>query len=278
MQAVFGDFGIVVHDLFKRRLAAVMHIRRGSGGVAQAWHAEFAPVLRGQPDVAGEARRGAELVVIERAEQVETVFAQKLDTAVAALVDPARLREMGQADIVKFAIGEIGTEMTEIAAALADKQFEAAPGGFRVAGDARRIFRCERVAERIERRLPGYDSFLKRGERFGDIDHDGLRLMGGGCRAKDLPVAIGKRRCGCQPGFQGRGRHAQFPRIQDRRDALRPQAVRFTVPAEPPVQPHVEQRRGIAVDTGDAETAWDAVGKRKIFLMAGRATPLPADG
>ena len=36
---------------------------------------------------------------------------------------------MWQADIVELAIGEIGAEMTQIAAPLADKQFQAALGG-----------------------------------------------------------------------------------------------------------------------------------------------------
>ena len=254
-----------------------MHVRRGARRFAQGRHAEFAPVLRGQPNVAGKTGRGAQSVVVMEPEQVEPAFAQELDPAIAALVDAARFGKMRQADIVEFAIGEIRTEMAQVAAPLADKQFQAAFRRFRIGRDARRVFRRQRIAEFVERRPGGHDGFLKRGERLGEVDHHGFRLMGGGRGAENLFVAGGERRRGRKPGFQRLGGHGEFPRVQHRRDALGPQVVRFAVPAEPAVEAHVEQGRGIAVDPGDAETAGDAVGKGLGFLVTGRAAALAVD-
>ena len=62
--------------------------------------------------------------------------------------------------------------------------------------------------------------------------------------------------------------------VEDRADALRPQAVGGARPAEPAVEAQVGERDGVAVDAGEADAALAAVGEGARRVVAGGARAL----
>jgi hypothetical protein len=62
------------------------------------------------------------------------------------------LGEVGHADIVELTVGEVGAEMADRAAAVADEDLQAALRRQRIAGHAGRIVTFKRVAEFVEGR------------------------------------------------------------------------------------------------------------------------------
>ena len=72
------------------------------------------------------------------------------------------------------------------------------------------------------------------------------------------------------------GVRSQLPRVEHRPYALRPQAVRGAVPAEPAAEPHVHERRRVAVHLGDRGAARLVVRPVALGNVAGSARELPA--
>ena len=101
------DLRVVAHDVVEGGEAAVVHVRRGHGDVAQRRHAELAPVAVLRLHVPRRRAVALRRIVVVAAEQVERAGPQRRDAAVAALVDAARLGEVGHADVVELAVGEV---------------------------------------------------------------------------------------------------------------------------------------------------------------------------
>ena len=143
----------------------------------------------------------------------------------------------------------------------------------RIARHRGAVAACQRIAELVERRAPAHQRLLERGERLADVREHRL-VAGGRRRAEHLLVAAGELRVGAHQRRRLRRAPAHLARVEDRPDALRPQAVVGAVPAEPAPVAHVEQARRVAVDLGEAEGARAAVLPGAERHVAGRAQHL----
>ncbi len=139
---------------------------------------------------------------------------------------------------MELAVGEAGADVADVALALADEEREPALGRERIARRGGTVAAGERIAEVVERRASGGQRFLERRERLGDIDRDGL-VVGRGRRAERVAIAVDEIGVAAHRRRDAREVAAHLARIDDRPQALRPQAVAGAVPAEPALQVRV---------------------------------------
>ena len=230
-----------------------MHVGPGERHVAQARHPELAEVALARANIAGLGGGGPLRIVIEAAQQGVRAPAQFADAAVSAGIDPAGFDEMRHAGIGELAVGKRRAEMAEGAVAPADEQAQAAPGGGRIAGPTGRIVAGQGVAEIIERRPAGDLGFQERRQCLAEIDENPC-VVCAGRYAESAPVAAGKLPVGADQPRRAAGADTHFAPVEQGPQVLRPQRVLRSVPAEPPVEPQVEQAGCVAVD-GPVPTA-----------------------
>ena len=185
-------------------------------------------------------------------------------------IDPAGFDEMRHAGIGELAVGEGRAEMAEGAVAPAHEQAQAAPGGGGIAGLAGRIAARERVAEIVERRAAGDLRFQERRQRLAEIDESPF-VVRAGRFAECMPVAAGKLAVRADQPRRAAGADAHFAAVEEGPQVLRPQRVLRAVPAEPAVEPQVEQAGRVAVDDPVPAAPRQAVGPGPVRLVAGRA-------
>ena len=88
---------------------------------------------------------------------------------------------------MKFAIGEVGADVADVAAAPADEEREPAPSCCRISFRCNAIATHERVAKIVEWRASGQQRLLVRRKRFGHVD--GKRfVVKGGLGTEAVPV------------------------------------------------------------------------------------------
>src|SRR4029079_11846402 len=105
----------------------------------------------------------------------------------------------------------------------------------------------ERIATAMERRRWTLERFLERGKRLADVDQHGFVVGGRGCGAEAAAIAARELIIVAHElGHVARGR-CELARVEDRTNALRPEAVRAARPAEPAAKAHVHQRRDVAI-------------------------------
>ncbi len=135
--------------------------------------------------------------------------------------------------------------------------------------DPRLVAFHQRIAEFVERRAPARQRLLERRERLRHV-HQHL-LVAQRRRAEHFAIAAREFRILAHQFRHLRRARAHLPRVEDRADALRPQAVVRAVPAEPALQPHVGEARRVAVGERDAARARLAVGPVALRQVAARA-------
>src|SRR5262249_21727306 len=99
-----------------------------------------------------------------------------------------------------------------------------------------------------------------------------------GREAEGLAVAAGEIAVAADELRDTRRAHPQLARIEDRVDALRPQAVVRAVPAEPVVVAHVDDAGRVAIDFLEAHGARQAVAPVALGQVAMRAGDLAVHG
>jgi hypothetical protein len=134
----------------------------------------------------------------------------------------------------------------------------------------------ERVAEVVERRSPAHQRLLKRGERLGDAHQHRLVLVRH--RAEHFAVAARQIRIPAHKRGHARGIEPHLVGIEQRPDALRPQAVVRAVPAEPALHAHVRHAQGVPVGEREPARAREAVGPVALRDVAARARHLAVRG
>ena len=148
--------------------------------VAQRRHAELAPVAVLGLDVPGRRRRWpARGIVVVGAEQVERARPQRGDAAVAALVDAALLGEVGHADVVELAVGEVGAEVAGACSwPLPTKILQAALRRDADSGPWPPVSpRSSASRKSSNGGAAGDDGLLEGRQRLGDIDEHPLRRV-----------------------------------------------------------------------------------------------------
>src|SRR5262249_42743972 len=113
-------------------------------------------------------------VIAERTCGVEWIRQQLLHAVEAAGIDLARSPAWRNADVVKLAVGEVGSAVTEPAFSAADKQLQAALGRF----GHRALLLCIVLAQPFDKnikRRPAADQLpLVRCNRFADVAEDSV--------------------------------------------------------------------------------------------------------
>ncbi len=273
MQAFFVEFRVVPHHVAQRSQAAVVHVGRGQGQVAQRRHLEFTEVAMLGPQMFRCRGIVPRSIVVMGAKLVPGARQQALDAALAARVDAVRLDEEGDADVAEFAVGKQRTGMAGGTLPAAEEQAQAALRRRRIGGGRLRIALPQGVAEAVEGRRRRDQGLLPGGDGFRDIHHE-VRVVGIG-RFAEGPAVMA-----CQHGFAAQGpRHARrlaahFARVEDGPQAGRPQTVVAAIPAEPALVAHIEQARRVA-DAGDQPARHGAAileaARRVVATGAGQA-------
>ena len=255
-----------------------MHVGAGRGNVAQGGHAELAPVAMQWLYVARPRRRGLLGIVVVAPEQIERACTQSGDAAVPAGVHPARLGEEGHADIVELAVGEVRPVMAGGAPSLADEDLQPSLRGRRI---ARRSTPCRRVpARRGKHRRRSARWRWSPGTPpapWPTLTRTSSGESAVGAEPKSSRVSRGGACVGRQALAHQLGRGTELLCVEDRTQALRPQAVGGPRPAEPAVQPQVGERDGVAVRAGEADAAVAAVGESSRGVVARHARALAVD-
>jgi hypothetical protein len=103
---------------------------------------------------------------------------------VAAGIDAALLGKEGDANVLELPGGEVRPEVAGGAAAVTDKDAQAALRGERVACLCGAVVALQGIAKLVEGCEGGNDRFLEGGERLGDVDQDQFGIVAGWCRAE----------------------------------------------------------------------------------------------
>jgi hypothetical protein len=238
MQPLEVELGVMTDDGGERAEAPVVHVRRGARDVAQRRHAELAEVAVLERHVANRGRRSRRRIVVERTEEVVTARLHAADALVPSRVDAPRGDEERDAGVVELAVGECRSEVADVAAPLPHEERGAPAGGGRVACRGGGIAARERIAKLVERRAPGDERLLIRGERLGGVDRDVL-VVGPGRRAERRAVLLAQTGIVAdKPRDMGEAR-AHLPRLDQRAQALRPGSAA-------PSQPYQRASRRLA--------------------------------
>ncbi len=166
------------HHLGERIHAAVAAIGHGQYQVAQRRHLELAERRLLERGLARVHGAGARLVIVVRAQQVETALQHRPHAREASRVRLAGRRGFGQAGAEELAAGEIGAGMAVGAAALADEDLQPALRGLGVGPGGGRCTARQVFAEPVERRGSADQRFLERGEGLAHIHEHGLVIGG----------------------------------------------------------------------------------------------------
>lgn len=139
MQTLFVQFRVVPDDVPQRVEAAVVHVWRRHGDIAQGRCPELSPVARREHDVTDRCGVGARGVVVELRQKVVWAGLHRLDALEAPAVGPAASDEMTNAGGMELAVAEIRSVMAKHAVAAADEQLQPAHGGCGVPGRRRAV-------------------------------------------------------------------------------------------------------------------------------------------
>ena len=138
--------------------------------MAKAGNAELAEVAVQALDVARPRSVRARYIVVVAAEQIERTGRQSRQSAEAARVDLARPYEEGDTDIAELAVGEARSEVTGVAVAGADEEFQAALFGQGISCRAGAIAGHERIPKSVEPGPRRHQGRLEGRQCLGGID------------------------------------------------------------------------------------------------------------
>ena len=132
---------------------------------------------------------------------------------------------------------------------LPDEDAHAPPSGRGIACGRRGVSAGERVAELVERRLARAQALDEGGQGLAHVDEHALVVGLGRHRVTVcLRVEAGEAGVGADHRRHVLGARAHLARVEDRLNALRPEAVRASVPREPAVMRRVQDGGGIALE------------------------------
>src|SRR5262249_19931162 len=189
--------------------------------------------------------RGPGGIGVVRPEQIEPAFAERLRAFDTPRV--GALAERGEPVRVELAVAEVRTGMAAVATTLADEDLQAALGSLGIAPGPDGLAPLERVAKLVEGRHWALERLFEGGERLGDIHQHALVVRCRGRGPESLAVTAGELLVVAHElGDVARAR-SQLANVEDGTDALRPQAVRAPVPAEPVPLPDVHQGGRVAI-------------------------------